>query len=46
LALFGGEVYLGLGVGGMERMILYPAMLWAIGFGAYLSAEENRASRT
>jgi hypothetical protein len=28
----------------MERMILYPAMFWAVGFGAYLSAEENRAS--
>ena len=46
LALYGGRTYLGLGVGGMERMILYPAMFWAIGFGAYLSAEENRMSRT
>jgi len=36
LALFGAEIYLGLGVGGMERMILYPTMLWAVGFGAYL----------
>jgi hypothetical membrane protein len=44
LALFGAGIYLGLGVGGMERMILYPAMFWAVGFGAYLSAEENRAS--
>jgi hypothetical protein len=26
----------------MERMILLPAMFWAIGFGAYLLAEENR----
>jgi len=24
----------------MERMILYPAMFWAIGFGAHLFAEE------
>jgi hypothetical membrane protein len=42
LALFGGDAYLGLGAGGMERMILYPAMFWALGFGAYLIAEENR----
>ena len=45
LALYGGGVYLDLGVGGMERMILYPAILWAIGFGAYLSAEESRTGR-
>ncbi len=30
-------VYLGLGKGGMERMIAYPALLWAIGFGGYLA---------
>ena len=42
LALYGGGVYLGLGVGGMERMILYPAMFWAIGFGGYLFAEDSR----
>jgi len=45
LALYGGGIYIGLGVGGMERMILYPAMFWAIGFGAYLSAEEVRVNR-
>jgi len=44
LALFGGSTYLGLGPGGMERMIFYPAMFWAIGFGAYLLAEEVKAS--
>jgi hypothetical protein len=42
LALFAGNTFLGLGAGGMERMIFYPAMFWAIGFGAYLLAEENR----
>lgn len=36
LILFGPEVYLGLGKGGMERMIAYPILLWAIGFGGYL----------
>jgi len=45
LGLYGGEVYLGLGVGGMERMILYPAILWAISFGAYLVAEESISRR-
>ncbi len=28
--------YLGLGVGGMERMITYPTLLWTVGFGGYL----------
>jgi hypothetical membrane protein len=34
--------YLGLGVGGMERMIVYPTQLWIIGFGGYMlsSAEQ------
>lgn len=44
LALFGSTTYLGLGPGGMERMIFYPAMFWALGFGAYLLAEEDKAS--
>jgi hypothetical membrane protein len=46
LALFGGDTFLGLGAGGMERMIFYPAMFWAIGFGAYLLTEENEVRRT
>lgn len=46
LALFGGGIYLGLGVGGMERMILYPAMFWAVAFGAYLLAEKDMVSLT
>ena len=36
LALFGLKIYLGLGVGGMERMIAYPTLLWALGFGGHL----------
>jgi len=28
--------HMGLGPGGMERMILYPFALWAVGFGGYL----------
>ncbi len=41
LALFGADAYLGLGAGGMERMIFYPAMFWALGFGAYVMAWET-----
>lgn len=36
LALFGSGVYLGLGWGGMERMIAYPTLLWAVGFSGHL----------
>ncbi len=39
LILFGLKINLGLGVGGMERMIAYPILLWAIGFGGYLIKE-------
>jgi hypothetical membrane protein len=46
LILLGGSTYLGLGAGGMERIIFYPAMFWALGFGAYMLAEENMASRS
>jgi hypothetical membrane protein len=28
--------YLGLGVGGIERMVAYPLLLWVVGFGGYL----------
>lgn len=38
LGLFGSGVYLGLGPGGMERMIAYPVLLWGAGFGGYLIA--------
>jgi hypothetical membrane protein len=36
LALFAGGVYLGIGLGGMERMIAYPVLLWVTAFGGYL----------
>jgi hypothetical membrane protein len=42
LALMGDGMYLGLGPGGMERMIFYPAMIWILGFGACLLGEEGR----
>ena len=28
--------YLGLGPGGMERIIVYPALMWLAGFGGYM----------
>ena len=36
LALFASQTYLGLGKGGMERIIVYPSLLWLVGFGGYL----------
>jgi hypothetical membrane protein len=30
--------YLGLGPGGMERMMVYPILIWTIGFSGYLIA--------
>jgi hypothetical membrane protein len=36
--LFIGNIYFGLGVGGMERMIVYPILIWMIGFGSFLMA--------
>lgn len=36
LGLYAPGIYLGLGPGGMERMIVYPVLLWLIGFGGYL----------
>jgi len=38
LILFIAGIYLGLGPGGMERMIVYPVLVWVAGFGGYLMA--------
>ncbi|MEM5834310.1 MAG: DUF998 domain-containing protein [Candidatus Aenigmatarchaeota archaeon] len=40
LILFGLGADLGLGKGGMERMIAYPILIWALGFGAYTAKEK------
>jgi len=47
LGLFVGKIYLGLGAGGMERMIVYPVLMWEAGFGGYLIAypEERRTKQ-
>ena len=42
LALFAGGIYLGLGKGGMERMIVYPLLMWGTGFGGYLIANPEK----
>jgi hypothetical membrane protein len=36
--LYGTDTYLGLGRGGMERMVVYPVLLGGIAFGGYLMA--------
>jgi len=41
LFLYVGSEYAGLGAGGMERMVVYPVLLWSIGFGGYLMATED-----
>lgn len=33
--------FLGLGVGGIERMILYPVLAWMMGFGGYFMASTH-----
>ena len=38
LALFAARVTLGIGVGGMERMIVLPVIAWALAFGGSLMA--------
>ena len=43
LALFATGNFLGLGKGGMERMIAYPIVLWAIAFGGHVINTEEKA---
>ncbi len=42
LMLFTSHNYLNLGKGGMERLIAYPALLWGIVFGGYLTGEGSK----
>jgi hypothetical membrane protein len=46
LALYTSDMFLGLGPGGTERMIVYPALIWAIGFAANLIASAMNAKTT
>ena len=43
LGLFLSGNYLGLGKGGMERMIVLPVLAWALAFGGYLIAPVEHA---
>ncbi len=38
LGLYISKTYLGLGAGGMERMIVWPILVWGLAFGGYLFA--------
>jgi hypothetical membrane protein len=42
LVLFATENFLGLGKGGMERMVAYPMVLWAVAFGGHLIGSEDK----
>jgi hypothetical protein len=33
--------YMALGPGGMERMVIYPALMWLAGFGGHLLTERE-----
>jgi hypothetical membrane protein len=46
LGLFASGNYLNLGVGGMERMIAHPVLLWAVGFGGHLVSHSKDAKST
>ncbi len=41
LHYFNIAINLIIGLGGMERMIAYPILLWATGFGGYLQKSES-----
>jgi hypothetical membrane protein len=41
LLLYVADIYMGLGAGGMERMVVFPVLLWGIGFGGHLMASED-----
>jgi hypothetical membrane protein len=41
LVFYFSGFYLGLGLGGMQRLIIYPSLLWNLGFGAYLIGDSS-----
>jgi len=43
--LFVTHNYVGLGIGGMERLVAYPQTIWLITFGAYISRNHLRSRR-
>lgn len=45
LALLLTNNYLGIGLGGMERITAYPQTVWLIVFGIYMSSNHSRAKK-
>jgi hypothetical protein len=39
---YDSNFYLGLGPGGMERMIVYPALVWLAGFSGHLATRREK----
>ena len=39
---YGLDVYLGLGGGGMERMVVYPVVFWGVAFGGHMMGQEDK----
>ena len=46
VVLQGSGHYLGLGLGGIERLEIYPTLLWGLGFDAYLIGESSNTALT
>lgn len=44
--LFVTHIYLGLGIGGIERIATYPQTMWLIVFGVYISSSHMREERS
>jgi hypothetical membrane protein len=42
---YDSNFYLGLGPGGMERMIVYPALMWLAGFSGYLAYKTEKINK-
>jgi hypothetical membrane protein len=38
---YNSNFYLGLGPGGMERMIIYPTLMWLAGFSGHLATQQE-----
>jgi hypothetical protein len=43
LVLYNNRIFLGLGPGGMERVIGYPPVVWTIGLGIWLLFQARAA---
>ena len=42
IVLLASGNYLGLGLGGIERMVAYPLLLWLVGFGSQLISKNEK----